>query len=48
MSNERSTLRFADITAILDSLVAGCDRQRMLDKHHEPNFGWDTLDQPAP
>jgi hypothetical protein len=45
MSNKRSTPRFLDIKAILDSLVAGCDRQRMRDKHHEPNFGWDTLDQ---
>ncbi len=43
--NVSTTARFLDIKAILDSLVAGCDPQGMRDKHHEPNFGWVTLEQ---
>lgn len=40
-----ATPRFADIQAILNNLIQGCDLQRIRDVHNDPNFGWDTIEQ---
>jgi hypothetical protein len=44
-NNAPADVRFADVKAILDSLVAGRDYNRMRQRHNAPNFGWNTLDQ---
>jgi hypothetical protein len=41
----KTNLRFADIRAILDSLVEGVDPSNLRDIHGAPNFGWATLEQ---
>jgi hypothetical protein len=38
-------VRFAQIKQILDSLIQGHSWQRIRSVHHEPNFGWDCVDQ---
>ena len=40
-----SAPRFADVQAILNDLIKGCDMQSIRDVHDDANFGWDTLDQ---
>jgi hypothetical protein len=40
-----SSIRFADIQLILNTLIAGRDWQRILEAHGDPTFGWDTLEQ---
>ena len=45
MTNCSTSPSFADIKAILDSLVEGLDMEHLKQVHHSPDFGWDTPEQ---
>jgi hypothetical protein len=42
---EPTTVRFADIQAILNRITAGRSTEGMKAAHSAPNFGWDSLEQ---